>query len=91
MKRSLTMVVLLLPFLFAGMFTGHAMDEGQKVSKRGWLGVSTSDMTPRLARSMHVKTNEGALVKEIPVKRGQHYPHGRLALADQDTRRTYSH
>jgi len=73
MKRLLVVVVLLLPFLFGGVFYGHAMDEGQMYglvkreakSKSGWLGVSTSDMTPKLARSMHVKTNEGALVKDV--------------------------
>jgi serine protease Do len=65
MKRSLTIFLLLLPVLFGGMFTGHAMDEGQPESKKGWLGVSTSDMTPKLAKSMHVKTNEGALVKSV--------------------------
>ena len=65
MKRSLTMLVLLLPFLFGAMFTGRAMDDGQTDSKKGWLGVTTTDMTPRLARSMHVKTNEGALVRNV--------------------------
>lgn len=65
MKRSLAVVVLLLPFMFGGLFIGHAMDEGQTDSKKGWLGVTTNDMTPRLARSMHVKTNEGALVKDV--------------------------
>jgi serine protease Do len=65
MKRSLVVIVMLLPFLFGGMLTGHAMDEGQSETTRGWLGVTTSDMTPRLARSMHVKTNEGALVKNV--------------------------
>lgn len=65
MKRSLTLFALLLPLLFGGMFTGHAMDDGQTDSNKGWLGVTTTDMTPRLARSMHVKTNEGALVREV--------------------------
>lgn len=65
MKRSLTMFVLLLPFLFGGVATGHAMDEGDTAAKKGWLGVTTTDMTPRLARSMHVKTNEGALVRDV--------------------------
>ncbi len=65
MKRSLAVFVLFIPLLLGGMFTGHARDEGQTESKKGWLGVSTTDMTPRLARSMHVKTNEGALVKDV--------------------------
>jgi serine protease Do len=65
MKRSLTVIVMLLPFLFGGMLTGHAMDEGQTKSKSGWLGVTTRDMTPKLARSMNVKTNEGALVQSV--------------------------
>ena len=65
MKRSLTLIAMLLPFLFGGVFCGHATDEGQSKSKHGWLGVSTSDMTPRMAKSMHVKTNEGALVQRV--------------------------
>ena len=59
------MLVLLLPFLFGGMFTGHAMDEGETKSKSGWLGVSTRDMTPKLARSMNIKSSEGALVESV--------------------------
>ncbi len=31
----------------------------------GWLGVSVQDMTPRLARSMHAETREGALVNDV--------------------------
>jgi serine protease Do len=65
MKRSLAVIVVLLPFLSGGMLTGHAMDEGQTKSKSGWLGVTTRDMTPKLARSMNVKTNEGALVQSV--------------------------
>jgi C-terminal processing protease CtpA/Prc len=65
MKRSLIVVVMLLPFLFGGKFTGRAMDEEQEKSKSAWLGVSTSNMTPRLARTMHLKTTEGALVKDV--------------------------
>jgi serine protease Do len=65
MRRTLAIVTLLLPLLFGGMFVGHAMDEGHPKSKHGWLGVSTSDMTPRLAKSMHLKTKEGALVKSV--------------------------
>lgn len=34
-------------------------------SKGGWLGVMIEDMTPRLARRMDVKTEEGALINEI--------------------------
>lgn len=33
--------------------------------KSGYLGVSIQDMTPRLARTMEVKTEEGALVSEV--------------------------
>jgi serine protease Do len=36
-----------------------------KRSGRGWLGVSIQDMTPRLARSMHLKTESGALVSDV--------------------------
>jgi serine protease Do len=65
MNRSVAFVVLLLPCLFGGMFIGHAMDEGETKSKSGWLGVTTRDMTPKLARSMKVKTSEGALVQSV--------------------------
>ncbi len=65
MKRTLTIVIMFLPFLFGGLFFGHAMDEGDTSSSKAWLGVSTSDMTARLAKSMHVKTTEGALVKDV--------------------------
>ncbi len=63
MKTSLSAILLFLPFLFGNILYGHAMEDGQ--TKRGWLGVSTSDMSPKIARSMHVKTNEGALVKHV--------------------------
>lgn len=31
----------------------------------GWLGVSIRDMTPKLARSMEIKTDRGALVTDV--------------------------
>jgi serine protease Do len=65
MKKSITVILVLLPFLLGGLSTGRAMDDGQESSNGGWLGVSITDMTPKLARSMHVKTNEGALVREV--------------------------
>lgn len=36
-----------------------------KEKRGGWLGVSIQDMKPRLARSMDLKTTEGALVNEV--------------------------
>lgn len=36
-----------------------------KDKRGGWLGVSIQDMTPRLARSMELKVNEGALVNDV--------------------------
>lgn len=63
MKRVLASLLFFLPFLFGGAINGYAEDK--EPSKQGWLGVSTSDMTPRLARSMNVKTTEGALVNGV--------------------------
>jgi serine protease Do len=65
MKRSLLVIMTLLPFLFAGNISVRAMDERQSDSKASWLGVTTKDITPRIARSMQVKTNEGALVTGV--------------------------
>jgi len=66
MNRSATMTLILLPcLLLGGLFTVRAMDDEQTTPKRGWLGVSITDMTPKRAKSMHVKTNEGALVENV--------------------------
>lgn len=57
--------------LLAGTTIAHAPGEkyvyagGSDKSESGWLGVSIQDMTRRLARSMKVKTEEGALVNEV--------------------------
>jgi serine protease Do len=33
--------------------------------ERGWLGISIQDLTPDLAKSVHVETTKGALVAEV--------------------------
>jgi serine protease Do len=33
--------------------------------KRGWLGVSVQDLTPELAKSIHVETLKGALIADV--------------------------
>ena len=52
--------------------SSHAMSEptrivrvDRKSESRGWLGVYAQDMTRRLARSMDVKTEKGALVSDL--------------------------
>ncbi|MFN0158438.1 MAG: PDZ domain-containing protein [Bacteroidota bacterium] len=69
-------IMLLATIVLATVFSGSIMpsftaqpDDGRisraRSKDRGWLGVSIQDMTPRLARSMDSKTNEGALVTEV--------------------------
>jgi predicted metalloprotease with PDZ domain len=71
MKKRLMIFLATLPILFGMTTWGHAMDSpavvsvSSKASSRGWLGVSIQDMTSRLARSMDVKTREGALVNNV--------------------------
>ncbi|MCZ6777174.1 MAG: PDZ domain-containing protein, partial [Ignavibacteria bacterium] len=43
----------------------HVVKVNQSSSNRGWLGVSIQDMTPSLASSMGIETEEGALVNEV--------------------------
>jgi hypothetical protein len=62
MKPQIIIAALLLPIMFDGTAKAHDDDN---TSDRGWLGVSIKDMTPRLARSMDVKTEEGALVNDV--------------------------
>jgi len=72
MKKRLIWVLFILPVLVSAC--GHAQwtDEKddqarleRKSTQRGWLGVSTQDMTRRLARSMDSKTERGALVNRV--------------------------
>jgi predicted metalloprotease with PDZ domain len=69
-------IILFSSVLFSFLFSGHepmavyseqsgavfvtSGDEG-----RGWLGVSIQDMTPELAKTMNVKTQQGALVNNV--------------------------
>jgi membrane-associated protease RseP (regulator of RpoE activity) len=72
MKAQFIIAVLSLPILLGNTACAH--DDGnpthivkvnQSSSDRGWLGVSIQDMTPSLASSMGIKTEEGALVNEV--------------------------
>ncbi len=60
-----------LPLLSSGSSWAQksGQDEYDKQSKKtertGWLGTAVQDMTPRLARSMHVKTEDGALINDV--------------------------
>ena len=71
MQPHLTFLLILSTLIFAGgPETSAAGDEGTFVQAknsppRGYLGVYTQDMTSRLARSMTLKTEEGALVTEV--------------------------
>lgn len=72
MRTVLMLCAVALPLLFGGTACGHethrngvivlakSPDEGS-----GYLGVSIQDMTRRLAKSMDVKTTEGALVNDV--------------------------
>ena len=71
MKKCHVLLLSLLPFLFAG--SSCAQGKGEPGSQKrtrdtevaGWLGTAVQDMTPKLARSMNVKTEEGALINEV--------------------------
>jgi S1-C subfamily serine protease len=69
--KQLFVVFLLFPTLFASTSPAAKPDEPtlliqtKEKKDRGWLGVSTQNMTRRLAKSMDVKTEEGALVNEV--------------------------
>jgi membrane-associated protease RseP (regulator of RpoE activity) len=72
MKAQFIIAVLSLPILLGNTACAH--DDGnpihivkvsQSSSNRGWLGVSIQDMTPSLASSMGIETDEGALVNEV--------------------------
>jgi S1-C subfamily serine protease len=76
MKTPLVAVLLVVPALLIAAATAYALIDDEpyiyiyrtgndEKSKQGWLGVSIQDMTPRLARSMNLKTREGALVTDV--------------------------
>ena len=72
MTMRLMLGIFILPILISAC--GHAQwnddtesklrREGESI-QRGWLGVSTQDMTQRIARSMDSKTEKGALVTGV--------------------------
>ncbi|HWP82359.1 MAG TPA: PDZ domain-containing protein [Bacteroidota bacterium] len=63
MRSKMYAGVLLL--LMIGVVSLAWGEEDTDRSKRAWLGVSIQDMTPKLAKSMGIKTEEGALVSEV--------------------------
>jgi membrane-associated protease RseP (regulator of RpoE activity) len=72
MRVSILAPLAILPLLLSGNSCIRAQHHDQNVviakdrtTRSGWLGVSTQDMTPKIARTMDIKTTEGALVKEV--------------------------
>jgi len=70
--RALIFPLSFIPILFVSSACSQPDDDqgeskwsDKKSSQRGWLGVSTQDMTHRLARSMKVTTETGALVNNV--------------------------
>jgi len=59
-----TRILLFMPFLFLTC-TFAQDDHPAPPSGRGWLGVSTRDMTPRLAKEEEIKIERGAYVNEV--------------------------
>lgn len=72
MKTVVLYIAIVLPMLLWTTACSHGMDGKRRIvlvkspdERAGYLGVSTQDMTRRLAKSMDVKTAEGALVNEV--------------------------
>jgi predicted metalloprotease with PDZ domain len=72
MKTVLMYLAIALPMLLSTTACSHGIDGKRTIvlvkspdERAGYLGVSTQDMTRRLAKSMDVKTTEGALVNEV--------------------------
>ena len=72
MKTVLMFGSLVIPLLLGGTACSHGRGEHGTIvrvtspdQKQGYLGVSIQDMTRRLAKSMDVKTTEGALVNNV--------------------------
>ena len=72
MKTSIWLAAFVIPLLLGGSACGHYINEGGMIvrvkspdERAGYLGVSIQDMTHRLARSMDIKTDEGALVNDV--------------------------
>lgn len=86
MQPVLSFLLLLSTLIFAG---NPAIPEGhgdemftrrKSTAPSGFLGVYTQDMTARLARSMSVKTEEGALITEVM----EDTPAGKAGLQEED-------
>ncbi|MBM2841452.1 MAG: hypothetical protein HW412_1980 [Bacteroidetes bacterium] len=87
MKTAFILGAFVLPLLFGGTACGHGRnDRGVIVhvkspdERSGYLGVSIQDMTRRLARSMDVKTDEGALVNDVT----EDSPADKAGIKDED-------
>ena len=59
-------------FLFTNGFTdtgvqqqSQRQEESQQKGRKGWLGVSIQDLTPRLAKSLGTNVDKGAVVQEV--------------------------
>lgn len=72
MRILLLFGALVLPLASGGTACGHGAHEGGVIVRAknpdksaGYLGVSIQNMTQRLAETMDVKTDEGALVTEV--------------------------
>ena len=72
MKTVLLYIGVVLPMLLGTTACSNGIDGKRTIvlvkspdERAGYLGVSTQDMTRRLAKSMDVKTTEGALVNEV--------------------------
>ncbi len=64
MKLRLVGVLAILPLLFAGSTFGSAQED-KSAGKKGWLGISITDMSPERAKDMKVKAELGALVQSV--------------------------
>jgi serine protease Do len=85
MKTAGCAVALLLGLLFSRAGSSAALplhDEPREdgVAGKGWLGVSIQDMTPELARSMHIGTESGALISDVT----EDSPAERAGLKEED-------
>lgn len=87
MKTVLMIGACVFPLLFGGTACGHGRtDRGVIVrvkspdERSGYLGVSIQDMTRRLAKSMDVKTDEGALVNDVT----EDSPADKAGIKDED-------
>lgn len=72
MKRESIIALFAIPMLLVASACAQTTDKQEgptrndrRSSQRGWLGVSTQDMTHRLARSMKATTEKGALVNNV--------------------------